>query len=134
LREGFPLSDSPISSPSKDGGGVPRAAPNGGGGDSVWVRYDTPEWDRVERFGHRAVGKVFIRYGRVEGSWILKSDLRALDTLAVADGGGQGPGTSRIGGAPGGMGGQLSISDTRMTCLMPLSAGCGQLSAIGNSA
>jgi hypothetical protein len=67
-------------------GGVPRAAPNGNGGESVWVKYDTPTWDMVERFGHRAVGKVFMRYGRVEGAWILKSDLRAIEAMA---GGGQ---------------------------------------------
>jgi hypothetical protein len=64
---------------------VPRTAPNGDG-DSVWVKYDTLEWDKVERFGHRAVGKVFIRYGRVEGAWILAADLRAIETLAAAEG------------------------------------------------
>ena len=55
----------------------------------VWVKYDTPEWDRVERFGHRATGKVFIRYGRVDGAWILKSDLKAIEALAATNGGGQ---------------------------------------------
>jgi hypothetical protein len=91
-REGFSPSNSSSLSPSRDiesaaaPGGVPRAAPNGNGGESVWVKYDTPTWDMVERFGHRAVGKVFMRYGRVEGHWILKADLRAIE--AVANGGG----------------------------------------------
>jgi hypothetical protein len=68
-------------SPIQVSEGVPRgAAPNGG--DSVFVRFDTPKWDLVERYGHRAVGKVFLRCGRVEGLWILKTDLRAIETLA----------------------------------------------------
>jgi DNA-binding Lrp family transcriptional regulator len=80
----------PLPPPSKPNGGlpatavgrVPRAAPNGGG-DSVWVKYDTPTWDAVERYGQKAVGKVFIRYGRVEGAWILKADLRAIEAAAT---------------------------------------------------
>jgi hypothetical protein len=80
-------SDSPsLPSPSPNEG-VPRAAPNGGGrAGEVFVRYDTPQWDMVERYG-KAVGKVFMRYGRVEGHWILKADLKAIE--AAANGGGQ---------------------------------------------
>ena len=81
-KEPFP-SKVPTPTPSKFDQGVPRAAPNGGGGD-VWVKYDTPEWDRVERFGHRAVGKVFIRYGRVDGTWVPKSDLKAIAAVAAS--------------------------------------------------
>jgi len=51
------------------------------------VEYDSPEWDMVERFGHRAVGKVFMRYGRQQGLWVLKRDLKAIE--AVANGGGR---------------------------------------------
>jgi len=77
----------PSPSPIQASEGVPRAAPNGGGrANEVFVRYDTPQWDTVERFGHRAVGKVFIRYGRVDGTRILKSDLRAIETLAASEG------------------------------------------------
>jgi hypothetical protein len=57
--------------------------------DSVWIRYDSPQWDMIERFGHRAVGKVFMRYGRCEGHWIPKMDLKAIEALAAANGGGQ---------------------------------------------
>jgi helix-turn-helix protein len=78
------VASSPSSSPNED---VPRAAPNGGGGDSTFVKFDTPQWDMVERFGHKAVGKVFMRYGRSEGLWLLKSDLRAIE--AAANGGGR---------------------------------------------
>ena len=76
------------SCPSPNNEGVPRAAPNGGG-DSVWVKYDTPQWDLIERYGHRATGKVFFRFGRLDGDWFLKADLKAIEVLAEANGGSQ---------------------------------------------
>jgi hypothetical protein len=76
-------------SPSLNNQDVPRGAPNGGGGDSTFVKFDTPQWDMVERFGHKAVGKFFMRYGRSEGLWLLKSDLKAIEAAAAANGGGR---------------------------------------------
>jgi len=82
-------SNSSSSSPSRgtEIAAAPGGVPPGGSKGDVWVKYDTPEWDRVQRFGPRAVGKVFLRYGRLEGLWILKSDLKAIEVMA--NGGGQ---------------------------------------------
>src|SRR5262249_7728159 len=55
--------------------------------DSTWVRYDSPQWDLIERFGHQATGKVFFRFGRLDGDWFLKTDLKAIEALATANGG-----------------------------------------------
>jgi hypothetical protein len=77
-------SSKPLMTGAAASAGIPP--PNGNGGsDSVWIRYDTPVWDVVERFGRRAVGKPFVRYGRVDGWWILKSDLKAIEALAAAE-------------------------------------------------
>jgi DNA-binding transcriptional ArsR family regulator len=57
--------------------------------DSVWVRYDSPRWDLIERYGHQATGKVFFRFGRLDGDWFLKSDLKAIEAAAAGNGGGR---------------------------------------------
>jgi len=69
----------------KKEGGLPREAREEKK-DSVWIKYDTPEWDLIERFGYRATGKVFFRFGRLDGDWFLKSDVTAIK--ALANGGG----------------------------------------------
>lgn len=85
-KEAKPSVASSLPSPSPNEG-VPRAAPNGDGrAGEVFVRYDTLQWDMVERFGHKAVGKYFMRYGRSEGLWLLKSDLKAIEAAAAANG------------------------------------------------
>jgi hypothetical protein len=68
---------------------VPRAPPPGGSPGDEWVPYESRTWDHVERLGFKATGKVFVRYGRVAGAWIPKSDLKAIEVLAAANGGGQ---------------------------------------------
>jgi hypothetical protein len=88
-NEGLPPSKVPSSFPSKtdtESAAAPGGIPPGGSPDSEFVKYDTPKWDQIERFGHRATGKVFMRYGRVEGTWILKRDLKAIEALAASNG------------------------------------------------
>jgi len=43
----------------------------------------------IERYGHQATGKVFFRFGRLDGDWFLNSDLKRIEALAAANGGGQ---------------------------------------------
>jgi hypothetical protein len=67
---------------------VPRAAAPGivPRADEVLVRYDSREWDLVERFGRRALGRPFPRSGRATGIYLACSEVEAIKALAAAEG------------------------------------------------
>lgn len=57
--------------------------------DSEWVKYDSPRWDLIERFGRQATGRQFPRFGRAGGAYFLKADLQKIEAAAAANGGSQ---------------------------------------------
>src|SRR5262249_3532603 len=73
-------SDLTLGDSEKGKGGLPKGKEEKK--DSVWVRYDSPQWDLIERYGHQATGKLFFRFGRLDGDWFLKTDLKAIEALA----------------------------------------------------
>jgi hypothetical protein len=64
-------------------GDVPRTAD-----DEKFIQYDTPEADLAERFMHRATGRPFLRFGRLRGFYLHRSEWEATKALAAAEGAG----------------------------------------------
>jgi hypothetical protein len=62
------------------------AVGNGETPDNVFIRYDSRAWDIVERFGRRAVGKTYVRFRKLYGIWIPRSEWQVIRALAMAEG------------------------------------------------